>query len=85
MLTNQSVLEASASLRAAISAATAGLVEREALVEIVALSAVAEEHVLVIGPPGTAKSEAVRRIARATGGQYFEYRCFSQSEEFRSF
>src|ERR1051326_6035965 len=40
---------------------------------MVALSAVAEEHVLVIGPPGTAKSEAVRRIARATGGQYFEY------------
>lgn len=73
MFTNQSVLEASASLRTVISAATAGLVEREALVEMVALSAVAEEHVLVIGPPGTAKSEAVRRIARATGGQYFEY------------
>ncbi len=73
MLTNQSVLEASASLRAVISAATTGLVEREALVEMIALSAVAEEHVLVIGPPGTAKSEAVRRIARATGGQYFEY------------
>ena len=73
MFTNQSVLEASASLRTVISAATTGLVEREALVEMVALSAVAEEHVLVIGPPGTAKSEAVRRIARATGGQYFEY------------
>jgi MoxR-like ATPase len=73
MLTNQSVVEASASLRTVISAATTGLVEREALVEMVALSAVAEEHVLVIGPPGTAKSEAVRRIARATGGQYFEY------------
>jgi MoxR-like ATPase len=73
MFTNQSVSEASASLRAVISAATSGLVEREALVEMVALSAVAEEHVLVIGPPGTAKSEAVRRIARATGGQYFEY------------
>jgi MoxR-like ATPase len=73
MLTNQSVIEASASLRAVISATTKGLVEREALVEMVALSAVAEEHVLVIGPPGTAKSEAVRRIARATGGRYFEY------------
>lgn len=73
MLTNQSVLDASASLRAVISATTKGLVEREALVEMVALSAVAEEHVLVIGPPGTAKSEAVRRIARTTGGQYFEY------------
>lgn len=73
MLTNQSVIEASASLREVIAATTKGLVEREALVEMVALSAVAEEHVLVIGPPGTAKSEAVRRIARATGGRYFEY------------
>jgi len=73
MFTNQSVVEASASLRAVIAAAIKGLVEREALVEMVALSAIAEEHVLVIGPPGTAKSEAVRRIARATGGQYFEY------------
>src|SRR5918994_233075 len=73
MFTNESVLTASASLRSVISTATTGLVEREALVEMVALSAVAEEHVLVIGPPGTAKSEAVRRIARATGGQYFEY------------
>src|SRR6186713_1695846 len=73
MLTNQSVLEASASLRAVISATTKGLVEREALVEMVALSAVAGEHLLVIGPPGTAKSEAVRRTARALGGNYFEY------------
>ncbi|MCI0487183.1 MAG: AAA family ATPase, partial [Blastocatellia bacterium] len=45
----------------------------ESLVELAALSAVAGEHLLVIGPPGTAKSEAVRRIARATGGHYFEY------------
>src|SRR5213075_3011764 len=28
---------------------------------------------LVIGPPGTAKSEAVRRIAAALGGTTFEY------------
>lgn len=43
------------------------------MVELVALSAVAGEHLLVIGPPGTAKSEAVRRTARALGGSYFEY------------
>lgn len=43
------------------------------MVELVALSAVAGEHLLVIGPPGTAKSEAVRRTARALGGGYFEY------------
>ncbi|HKV12616.1 MAG TPA: AAA family ATPase [Thermoanaerobaculia bacterium] len=64
---------AAASLRQALADASRGLVEREALVEMVALAAVAGEHVLVIGPPGTAKSEAVRRVARAVGGRYFEY------------
>jgi MoxR-like ATPase len=43
------------------------------LTEVVALCAVAGEHLLVIGPPGTAKSEAVRRVAYQLGGQYFEY------------
>lgn len=65
--------EASASLRRAIGDASKGLVERELLVELVTLAAVAGEHVLIIGPPGTAKSEAVRRIARRLGGTYFEY------------
>ncbi|WP_224362674.1 AAA family ATPase [Hyalangium versicolor] len=65
--------EAAASLRDALADAARGLVEREAMVELVALSAVAGEHLLVIGPPGTAKSEAVRRTARALGGSYFEY------------
>lgn len=69
----QDISQASESLRAAISAASLNLVERAALVETVALAAVAGEHVLVIGPPGTAKSEAVRRISRAIGGNYFEY------------
>lgn len=61
------------SVRSALTDAGHGLVEREAMVELVALSAVAGEHLLVIGPPGTAKSEAVRRTARALGGGYFEY------------
>src|SRR5689334_12837368 len=70
---NASIHNASASLRAAVADASRGLVEREALVELIALAAVAGEHLLVIGPRGTAKSEAVRRVARATGGVYFEY------------
>ena len=60
-------------VQAAVRAASRGLVEREVLVEVITLAAVAEEHVLVIGEPGTAKSEAVRRVARALGGRYFEY------------
>ncbi len=56
-----------------LNAAAQGLIEREVLVELIALSAVAGEHLLVVGPPGTAKSEAVRRVARLFGGRYFEY------------
>jgi MoxR-like ATPase len=64
---------AASHVRDALTDAGRGLVEREAMVELVALCAVAGEHLLVIGPPGTAKSEAVRRTARALGGGYFEY------------
>ncbi|RKH01407.1 AAA family ATPase [Corallococcus carmarthensis] len=64
---------AAAEVRDALTDASRGLVEREAMVELVALSAVAGEHLLVVGPPGTAKSEAVRRTSRGLGGSYFEY------------
>lgn len=64
---------AAAQVREAVAAAARGLVEREVLVELTALAAVAREHLLVLGPPGTAKSEAVRRISHALGGRYFEY------------
>ncbi|MGA5823162.1 AAA family ATPase [Kitasatospora sp. NPDC094028] len=60
-------------IAAAVAAAGRGLVERETVAEVVALCAVAGEHLLVIGAPGTAKSEAVRRVAGQLGGRYFEY------------
>ncbi|MBC7808177.1 MAG: AAA family ATPase [Akkermansiaceae bacterium] len=68
-----SLEHASSAVRTAIAVAGSGLVERSSLVETIALCAVAGEHLLVIGAPGTAKSEAVRRVARVLGGQYFEY------------
>jgi MoxR-like ATPase len=60
-------------LRDAITRARAGLVAREVVAEVVVLCAIAGEHLLVIGAPGTAKSEAVRRTAGQLGGRYFEY------------
>ena len=60
-------------LRAAVRGAAHGLVGREALVELVLLAAVAGEHLLVVGPPGTGKSEALRRVGAAFGGRCFEY------------
>ncbi len=64
---------ASTAVRDALRTASGGLVERETLVDLIALTAIAQEHLLVIGPPGTAKSEAVRRVAKTLGGGYFEY------------
>ncbi len=36
------------------------------------LAALAGEHILYIGPPGTAKSELGRRLSRLCHGSYFE-------------
>lgn len=69
----ENLQESVEALRFAIAEAGKNLIERETLIELIALAAVAQEHVLIIGAPGTAKSEAVRRIAKATGGDYFEY------------
>lgn len=66
-------VDSAESVRQVIEAASQGLVERQNLVELVVLSAVARSHLLVIGPPGTAKSQAVRRVGRALGGDFFEY------------
>jgi MoxR-like ATPase len=70
---NQDVVTAARAVRAALDRAALGLVDRHVLVDLVALAAVAGEHLLVLGPPGTAKSQAVRQVARALGGRYFEY------------
>lgn len=68
-----SLTESARNLRAAAKEASKGLVERESLVDLILLAAVAEEHLLIIGAPGTAKSAAVRRVAKVLDGKYFEY------------
>jgi len=68
-----SLQEAALQVRAAVRVAIEGLVGREQLAELIVLAAVAQEHILVVGPPGTAKSAVVRRVAQAMGGRYFEY------------
>lgn len=73
MISQQQVADDAAAISAAIAAARAGLVDREVLADVVVLCAVAGEHALVVGPPGTAKSEAIRRVSRQLGGRYFEY------------
>jgi len=48
-------------------------VGRDEVVDLIALAAVAGEHLFLYGPPGTAKSALIRQFASAVRGRYFEY------------
>lgn len=47
--------------------------DKQEIVRLMLVSVVAGEHLLLIGPPGTAKSAMVRLFARLVDARYFEY------------
>ncbi|MBL8314472.1 MAG: AAA family ATPase, partial [Rubrivivax sp.] len=66
-------LPSAARLQSLIGTLQAGLLERDTAARIVLLAALAREHALLIGPPGTAKSELARRLHRVVADAgYFE-------------
>jgi MoxR-like ATPase len=48
-------------------------VDRDEVIDLIALAVVAGEHLFLHGPPGTAKSALIRQFAGAVRGRYFEY------------
>lgn len=67
-----SALHDAAELRAAAEALGAGLIERSLEARLLMLALVGGVHVLLLGPPGTAKSELCRRLSSVGGFTYFE-------------
>ena len=77
-------MEAEAKLDAVRSALKAHFLERETLVDGALAALLTKEHVLILGPPGTAKSQLARQVTRhLEGGRYFEWLLtkFSTPEE----
>jgi len=59
---------------AAIAALEARFLEREELIRLALLGVLAGENVLLLGPPGTAKSQLARAVSNLFGGEgWFEY------------
>ncbi len=48
-------------------------VARSEVIQVLLVAAVAHEHVLLVGPPGTAKSALLRQFARLVDARYFDY------------
>jgi len=51
----------------------ARFLDKSQLVRLLLVTLLAGEHMLVVGPPGTAKSALVRHLARLVDARYFEY------------
>jgi MoxR-like ATPase len=47
--------------------------DKQELIRLLLVSVAAGEHMLLVGPPGTAKSALVRTFARLIDARYFEY------------
>ena len=60
-------------LREVGRALDARYLDKSELVRLMLVTLVAGEHMLIVGPPGTAKSALVRHLARLIDARYFEY------------
>ncbi len=47
--------------------------DKQEIIRLLVISAIAGEHMVLVGPPGTAKSALIRMFAKLVNASYFEY------------
>ena len=47
--------------------------DKQEIIRLLVISAIAGEHMILVGPPGTAKSALIRMFAQLVDARYFEY------------
>ncbi len=79
---NNELLRHVADIEDVIDTLKSTFVGKDEIIEMMAICTIAQEHLLIVGPPGTAKSEIAKRFARLCGPDklgpngevpYFEY------------
>ena len=67
------VARASASFQEVARQLNAQFLDKQEIIRLMLVSAIAGEHMVIVGPPGTAKSAMINMFARLIDARYFEY------------
>jgi len=67
------VARASASYQEVARHLNAQFLDKQEIIRLMLVSAIAGEHMVIVGPPGTAKSAMINMSARLIDARYFEY------------
>ncbi len=67
------VARASASVQEVARVLGSHFLDKQEIIRLMLVSAIAGEHMVIVGPPGTAKSAMVGMFAKLVDARYFEY------------
>jgi len=67
------IARASASFQEVARQLNTQFLDKQEIIRLMLVSAIAGEHMVIVGPPGTAKSAMIDMFARLVDAQYFEY------------